>query len=42
MLLFTIKEIGLHKKSRGKISGLAIVKTLDRGKKLQGRKIYIC
>ena len=31
MPLFTIKEIELHRKSSGKIPGLAIVKTLDRG-----------
>ena len=31
MPLFTLKEIKLHRKSSGKIPGLAIVKTLDRG-----------
>ena len=35
MPLFTIKEIELHRKSSGKIPGLAIVKTLDRGKKFK-------
>ena len=35
MLLFTIKEIELHRKSSGKLPGLAIVKTLDRGKKFK-------
>ena len=35
MPLFTIKEIELHKKSSGKITDLAIVKTLDRGKKFK-------
>ena len=35
MPLFTIKEIELHGKNSGKIPGLAIVKTLDRGKKFK-------
>ena len=35
MPLFTIKEIELHRKSSGKMPGLAIVKTLDRGKKFK-------
>ena len=35
MPLFTIKEIELHGKNSGKIPGLAIVKTLDCGKKFK-------
>ena len=31
MPLFTTKEIELHRRSSGKIPGLAIMKTLDRG-----------
>ena len=35
MLLFTIKEIELHRKSSCKLPGLAIVKTLDHGKEFR-------
>ena len=35
MPLFTIKDIELHRKSSGKIPGLTILKTLDRGKKFK-------
>ena len=35
MSLFTIKEIEPHIKSSGKIPGLAIVKSLDHGKKFK-------
>ena len=40
MPLFTLKEIELHRKSSGKIPGLAIVKTLDRGENFK-KKRYI-
>ena len=35
MPLFNIKETELHRKSSGKIAGVAMVKTLDGGKKFK-------
>ena len=41
MPLFPMKEIELHRKSSGRIPGLAIVKILDGGKKFKEER-YIC
>ena len=38
----TIKEIEIHQQNNGKVPGLSVIKTLDRGKKFKEDTLHIC